>query len=141
MEWWTLALAILLPTVLVSSIFLVILRSQRRKIKQLLEQAQSAEIDNRNAIWAGATILSAQQETGVDPSTGQVRVRLQMRVTGHGGDPYNASAVWLVDDVHLPQTQPGAEVSVKVNRDHPNLVYPNMPGMQAASRTVNPKIL
>ncbi|MEM5774168.1 MAG: hypothetical protein AAGU05_04135, partial [Anaerolineaceae bacterium] len=62
MEWWILALAILLPSVLISGIFLFVLRAQRRQIRQMLEQAQAAEVDNRNAIWAGATVLAFQQD-------------------------------------------------------------------------------
>lgn len=140
MEWWTLALAILLPSVLISGIFVLILRAQRRQIRQLLEQAQAAEVDNRNAIWAGATVLALQQDA-IDPQNpGQVRVRLQMRITGHGGEPYNAAAVWLVDLVHLPQIQTGAELSVKVNRENPALVYPNMPGMRPTPRPDGLKI-
>lgn len=133
MEWLTIGLAILLPLCVIGGIFFILVRRQRKHTNQLLENARAAQAAQDNAVWAGAQVISVIQTVDLPQNPGKVRVDMVLHVTGQGGESYSTPASWLVDLVHIPQIQTGAELSVKVDRDHPDIIYPNMPGMRYLS--------
>lgn len=123
MEWITISLAIILPVCVLGGLFWLLARRQSQSAGLALRH-------NRNTVWAAARVISFEQEDGTGENLGKVRVKLILRISGYGARAYSASAAWLVDPVYLPQIQPGAEVSVRINRNHPEMIYPNMPGME-----------
>jgi uncharacterized membrane protein YcaP (DUF421 family) len=113
------AAAIILLFVLLFAFFLV--RGSRR-IRQMQQDVFA------NAVPAEATILSLMRG---DFTTGgsfrKLELKLTLRVQHPQLPPYEASTEWLVDELALPQVQPQQVVSVRVNREHPERVYPDVP--------------
>jgi hypothetical protein len=107
----------------------------RRYERNLARSARQNSAEHREAmaraIWAGAKILTAQNEGGAAMMhTGKTHVRLWLEVTPPEGKPYEVAATWRVDLGMLPQFQSGQTVSVKIDRDNPKKIYPNMGGVE-----------
>jgi hypothetical protein len=78
------------------------------------------------AIWAGATVVSLRTAALSHGITAIVQADLTLRVTPPGGEPYTANASWRVKLESLASLQPGAEISVKIDQENPQTIYPNL---------------
>jgi hypothetical protein len=124
------ALAAGLLSALTAGLF--ILAAWRRQHTQALaaqqRQRQAADRAARG-VWAGATIVTARSAR-LSGESGEHRVDLRLRVTPASGEPYDVQAAWRVEPAVLPQLQPGATVSIKLDPDDPRRVYPNLTGVE-----------
>ncbi len=75
------------------------------------------------AVWAWAKILSANQ--GSINTYHMARVELQLEVHLPGNPVYQAKTTWLVEQEALPSIEDGKEISVKVDPQDPQYIYPN----------------
>ncbi|MEZ0397289.1 MAG: hypothetical protein ABWK53_12780 [Anaerolineales bacterium] len=121
------AAGILLFLALVGLMVFAILRQQRVELERA--RARRAELLRRaeQAAPARARIVRAQPAAGQGMAA-TLSVTLQLEVTPPGGAPYPASAVWLVEKPLLGGLQPGNEISVRIDRQDAQIVYPDMGG-------------
>lgn len=91
-----------------------------------------AELERRekSALWTGATIVSVRAHTAAEDMRESVRVDLTLQITPSPGEPYTARTSWRVKLPLLSQFQPGASLSVKVDKNDPDLIFPNQPGAE-----------
>jgi hypothetical protein len=75
------------------------------------------------AVWAWAKILSASQ--GPVNTFRMARVELQLEVHMPGTPAYQAKTIWLVEQESLESVVEGKEISLKVDPQAPEYVYPN----------------
>jgi hypothetical protein len=75
------------------------------------------------AVWARAVVISS--EVGAPGITGLLRTTIKFEVHLPGSEPYQQQAVWLVEQSALEYIQPGKDVSVKIDRENPQYVYPH----------------
>ncbi len=118
------AAGVVLFLALVGLIVFAVVRQQRVEMERA--RARRAELLRRaeQAIPATATLLAIR--TATPGATASVTLRLQ--VAPPDGAPYPASAVWLVERPLLDSLQPGKEISVKIDREDAQIVYPNVEG-------------
>ncbi len=93
-------------------------------------QAAILAARQQQAVWAGATVLSWRRPPRRHPEHPMARLDLRLRVQPPEGEPYEAVAIWRADAELLPQLAPGSQVSVKIDRDDPTRIYPNMTGVE-----------
>jgi hypothetical protein len=74
------------------------------------------------AVWAWATVLSST--TGPVNMARQARVELELEVHMPGTPPYQAKTTWMVDEEALVYVQKGKELSLKVDPQGPEYIYP-----------------
>jgi hypothetical protein len=112
------ALAIFIPIVL---IFIFLLVRGHRLAKQIKKEVLA------NAIPAQATVLSlARGSYTTGESFRKLELKLTLLVQHPTRPPYEASTKWLVDELALPQVQPKQIIPVKINRDYPERIYPDV---------------
>jgi len=107
-------LAVILPFVFI--LIFMLMRGTQIKKKRMEEVLA-------DAIPAQATVLGLAR--GGFESGGKLELKLTLRVQHPTRAPYEASMKWVVDEIFLPQVQPQQVVPVRINRDHPEQVYPD----------------
>ncbi|GAB4578176.1 MAG: hypothetical protein Fur0022_09100 [Anaerolineales bacterium] len=111
--------------------FLVYFRSvQQTRSREANFKRAELERRAKKAVWAGATIVSARPHTASEQMQSQVRVDLTLQVQPPQGEPYTARTSWRVGMPLLSQFQPGQSISVKIDVDDPDLIFPNQPGVE-----------
>ncbi len=127
----TLSLIILIVAVILVSIAIaavVYTLSQHRKQEmQAHLHAKDSVARQASAVWASAAVISARggtigSESGV---SNWARYELSLEVTPPGGAPYYTRTTWLVEIARMSMLQPGQQLSVKIDQQDPNLIYPN----------------
>ena len=108
------SLAVILLFVLIA-IFMLMRGTQMRK-KRMKEVFA-------DAIPAQATVLGLARG-GFESGT-KLELKLTLHVQHPTRVPYEASMKWVVDDIAVPRVQPQQVVPVRINRDHPERVYPD----------------
>lgn len=113
--------------VAVIAVLAIVVRGYER-INRLKQQSL------RQAVPAEAEIVSIERsdfirETGIVRSL-CVRIVLNVRHPARGA--YQAAALWLVDELLIPQIQPGRIVPVLINSIDAERVYPNCKGIEFA---------
>jgi hypothetical protein len=96
--------------------------AQKRKVEFLARAKQG--------IWTGATTLTDRTYTTTHARNEKVRVDLQLEIQTSEGKPYQTKTTWLVNEETLSLLKSGFQVSVIVDRDVPERVYPNMTGAE-----------
>jgi hypothetical protein len=96
------------------------------------KQQVLAEYKKREArsVWAGATVISVDKPKIDRYGTRQLKVDLRLEVESPTGGKYQVKTAWLVDEDVMPQIQPGAWVSIKVDVEDPEIIYPHMRGVE-----------
>jgi len=94
------------------------------------KQQEIAEFKKREkrAVWAGATVITVNKPKIDRYGMRQLKVDLLLAVESPAGEKYQAKTSWLVDEDMMPQIQPGASLSVKIDAEDPEIIYPNMRG-------------
>jgi hypothetical protein len=107
--------------ILVILLFTFFLIRGNRRIKVMQETVLA------HAIPAQATVMNLARGDFVKGGAfRQIELRLTLHVEHPHHPAYETKTEWLVDEIALPQVQPQQVVKVKVNRDHPERVYPNV---------------
>ncbi len=116
----TIVLIALAVVILIVLILIFMLVRGHRLVKQIKKDVLA------NAIPAQARVLSLARG---GYTTGEAFRKLELKLTllvQHPTlTPYEASTKWLVDEIALPQVQPQQIVPVKINREHPERIYPD----------------
>jgi hypothetical protein len=114
-------LLILFPIITVGLVTWLFLRSRKpRKPKE-------GPIDDRTrlerSVWAWATILKS--ESGPVNTFKVARVTMDLEVHTPGTPAYPATVTWLVDEDSLAFVGQGKELSLKVDPQDLQFIYPN----------------
>ena len=120
---------IVIAALLVGGIFSFMAFRHLQEEKTRTTNFKRAELERRakTALWTGATIVSARAHTSAEDMRESVRVDLTLQITPSPGEPYTARTSWRVKLPLLSQFQSGASLSVKVDKDDPDLIFPNQP--------------
>ncbi len=123
---------IVIAALLVGGIFSFMAFRHLQEEKTRTANFKRAELERRakTALWTGATIVSARAHTSAEDMRESVRVDLTLQITPSPGEPYTARTSWRVKLPLLSQFQPGASLSVKVDKNDPDLIFPNQPGAE-----------
>lgn len=80
-----------------------------------------------NAIPVQATVSNLERG-GFTTGEGfrKLELKLTFRVQRPTRPVYEAQTKWLVDEIALPQVQPQQVVRVRVHRDYPERIYPDV---------------
>jgi hypothetical protein len=114
-------LAFGLPILTVGIFVWFLLRTRRtRKSKNVKEEPSTRQ---ERAVWAWAKILSSSQ--GALNTYRMARVEMGLEVHMPGTPAYQAKVTWLVEQDSLPAIQEGKEISLKVDPQGPQHIYPN----------------
>jgi hypothetical protein len=114
-------LAFVLPLLTIGVLAWFFFRSRRsKKPKKIKDDHRTRQ---ERAVWAWATILSADQ--GPLNTYRMARVTLQLEVHMPGTPVYQAGTVWLVEQESLASVEQGKEISLKVDPLDPKYIYPN----------------
>lgn len=95
------------------------------------KQREIAEFKKREkrAVWAGATVVTVDKPKMDRYGMRKLKVDLLLAVESPGGEKYQAKTSWLVDEDMMPQIQPGVSLSVKIDAEDSEIIYPNMRGV------------
>jgi hypothetical protein len=116
-------LVIFLPMLAIGLLTWFFLRSRMpRKKKKIRETHRTRQ---ERAVWAWAKVLNAKRSDS--DSLGRVRVEMQLEVHMPGTEAYPATTIWLVEKDSLEYVEEGKEVTLKVDPEGPQYVYPNGP--------------
>ncbi len=114
-------LAIGLP-ILIIVLTIWFLYRMRKGRKPKVEKVDDRTRQER-AVWAWANILKSTQ--GPVSSFGVARVEMELEVHLPGSPAYPAKVTWLVDKESLGYVAVGQELSLKVDPQGPEHIYPN----------------
>jgi hypothetical protein len=101
----------------------VLVRMRRESLKKKKKDDPQVRLDR--ATWAWARIVNSTQ--GTVGLGGMARVTLELEVHLPGTPPYTAATTWLVEQEALEYVETGKEVSLKVDPQDPNFIYPSGP--------------
>ena len=105
-----------------------LLRRQRRAAQSARMRLSDVEKRQRQAIWGGATVINIRRPPQAGEAlqaSGRLRVELRLEINVPSGQPYQAATAWLIDAAALPQVQPGQALSVKIDAQDQQVIYPN----------------
>jgi hypothetical protein len=71
-------------------------------------------------------VVSVRSSNLMPDAHGVGKAELTLQVQLPEGKPYVARVTRLVELAFLQQIQPGKEVSIKIDRDDPQVIYPNV---------------
>jgi hypothetical protein len=103
---------------------IIILLWLRKGNKNLQKYAGELGIRKDRAIPKNAEII----EANVGVQGGEIRriVFFKLKIFD-SMNPYTAEAAWFVDTFSFNQAQPAQVISVKVDADNPQIIYPDVP--------------
>ncbi len=107
------------PVIAIIILFLW-LRKDQNKLKKF---ANDLNARKAKAIPMNAEILEANQ--GVQGGDIKRIVFFKFKILDRT-NPYTAEAGWFVDTFAFSKAQPGEVISVKVDADNPQIIYPNV---------------
>lgn len=79
-----------------------------------------------NAIPAEAVIEDVKQQGARGEANRRLDVLLTLQVHHPDREPYRATTSWLIEEIAIPRVQPNERVKVRINRTHPDRVYPDV---------------
>lgn len=91
--------------------------------KRLQSYLLQRSLGERQASAYDANALIVQAQGGM-VGAGQARMNLTLEVLAGQNDSYIAKTTWLVDITALDYMKTGSQVSVRIDREDRNLVYP-----------------
>jgi hypothetical protein len=96
------------------------------------KQRELSEYKKREsqAVWAGATVVTVNKPKMDRYGMRKLKVGLRLEVESPSGEKYQVKTVWLVDEDMMPQIQPGASLSIRIDAEDPEIIYPNMRGVE-----------
>ena len=114
-------LLIAMPVLTIAAFVWYFVRQRR------LRKPKNEKVDDRTrlerAVWAWAKILSSNQ--GPVNTYRMARVELQLEIHMPGNPAYQASTTWLVDEESLASVEAGKEISLKVDPQGMEYIYPS----------------
>jgi hypothetical protein len=129
MELWPIVFVITLIAALAFIAYRAIQAPMREGKKKQKEMAAFTERVAR-AVWAGATVVTVNKPRMDTYGMRKLKVDLLLAVESPAGEKYQTKTSWLVDEDMMPQIQPGASLSVKIDAEDPEIIYPNMRGVE-----------
>ncbi len=105
-------------------------RQSAREAHRIQHRRQDFEERARRAVWASATIVTLRRSDIAERGQPTARLDLRLQVQPPDGEPYPATTAWLARLDNLPQLQPGQSISVKIDPDDPQRIYPNLAGVE-----------
>jgi hypothetical protein len=96
------------------------------------KQQEVSEYKKREsqAVWAGAKVVTVDKPKMDRYGMRKLKVSLRLEVESPSGEKYQVKTFWLIDEDMMPQIQPGASLSIKIDAEDPEIIYPNMRGAE-----------
>jgi hypothetical protein len=94
----------------------------KRDFSSRSKWAGENRISQQNAKPAKAKIISASQ--GLQGGEIRKMIFFTFEINNGYSEPYNASAGWFVDTLHLSKIEEGKVIDVRVDRSDPKKIYP-----------------
>jgi type II secretory pathway pseudopilin PulG len=113
---------LVVAAVIVVGVFAVLI-SLRIRVAKAARRIRAQRQAAKTALWASAVVAESQGETTVG-NAARARLTLTLDVLPPQGEPYQATAVWLVDRSALHLTSPGSHVPVKLVPSEPQKILP-----------------
>jgi hypothetical protein len=112
-----------LPLVMMGVVLWYLLRTRRP------HKSKPPKLDHQTrqerAVWAWARVLTST--CGPADISGAARVEMELEVHTPGSQPYRAKTTWQVDQEALAFVEEGKEISLKVDPESPEFIYPKGP--------------
>jgi len=105
-------------------IIIIILFMVKRGLNKGAKFVKETNERKLKAIPYNARILSARQGIGGGSIRSIVHFKLEILDQKF---PYEAKATWFVESLYFSQAQPGEIISVKVDSENKNIIYPDVP--------------
>lgn len=102
-------------------------KPKKQAFEQQARQAEFVEREKR-AVWASADVVTLRNRGSLSTMDNRqvVPVELRLLVQPPEGESYQAVTTWLVDSDAVAQVQPGQSLSVKIDQQDAQLIYPNV---------------
>jgi len=113
--------AYILPVVTIVFFAWLFIRMRRPKKAKKVKDDPVTRQDR--AVWAWAKVLSSN--LGALNTLHMARVEMTLEVHMPGSPAYQARTAWLVEQEALASVEAGKEISLKVDPQAPEHVYPN----------------
>ena len=122
---------IVLIVVLVIALLLIFLLVRGQRLKRKMQSDVLAD-----ALPAQATVLNLDDSYATGETLRKLEITLSLRVDHPDRPSYNVTSIWRIDAIALPQVQPQKIVPVRINRDDPELIYPDAEWAELADWTM-----
>ncbi|MGD8454782.1 MAG: hypothetical protein PVF83_00250 [Anaerolineales bacterium] len=129
MSYFTLYILMVFLAALVFVVYRAVQAPIRKGEKKLQDFAEYKKRQSQ-AVWAGATVVTINKPKMNHYGRRQLKVDLRLEVESPAGEKYQVRTAWLVDVDVLSQIQPGASVSIKIDAEDPQIIFPNMRGVE-----------
>jgi hypothetical protein len=106
------------------------IRAPIREGEKKQREVSEYKIRESQAVWAGATVVTVNKPKMDRYGMRKLKVDLRLEVESPSGGKYQVKTAWLVDEDMMPQIQPGASLSIKIDAEDPEVIYPNMRGVE-----------
>jgi len=117
--------------VIAAGVFAVLI-SLRIRVAKAARRIRAQRQAAKTALWASAVVADMQGEAS--GSAARARVTLTLNVSPPQGEPYQATAVWLVDRSALHLVSPGSHVPVKLSGSNMQKILPAVLWASCAGR-------
>jgi len=108
------------PVIIILIVFFMVKRGLNKGAKFVKEISER----KLRAIPMNARIINARQGIGGGSIRSIVHFKLEILDPKY---PYEAKATWFVESLYFSQAQPGEVISVKVDSENKNIIYPDVP--------------
>ena len=108
------------PIMIIIIVFLMVKRGLNKGAKFAKETNER----KLKAIPYNARIISARQGIGGGSIRSIVHFKLEILDSKY---PYETNATWFVESLYFSKAQPGEVISVKVDSENKNIIYPDVP--------------
>jgi hypothetical protein len=110
-----------------AAIVFLLTRGQRRQLNRLRQCLADHTAQLEHALPASAMIVEVRSTKL--PRT--IRAELTLQVRSPDGKEYQTLTVWRIDAAELlARLQPGHPISIKIDADDPQKIYPNAAGFR-----------
>jgi hypothetical protein len=97
--------------------------AQRGRTAKPKKKKEDPQTRLERAVWAWALVVNSSH--GAAGLGGMLRVTLELEVHLPGTPPYTINTTWLVEQDALEYVETGKEVSLKVDPQAPEYIFPN----------------
>ena len=122
--WASVAVSLIPFSVLLIALILasMVRRAKRKNIEAKLKEQILAK-----AIPAQATIIRLEKAGLKNQAESETKtVKLTLNVQHPSRPSYQATTVWEINELAIPQVQPQQVVRIKIDAEHPDRIYPDM---------------
>lgn len=110
--------------VLFVGVTIIALVAYFRRARRTTARVEAAEA---GAVAGGSARIVEVGSSYTSRTSGETSVAVRLAITDAAGSAYEAISVWEVQPAHLADVQVGKLVPVKVERQNPKIIFPDVP--------------